>query len=71
MNYSVVRRLVGRLFGVRIFAINMQAPQNGLLGLLASKVMTSANKLTSEHVADKLNVNSNDCVVELGPGKEG
>ena len=47
----------------------MKAPSRGMLGWMASKVMTNANKITSQHVVSKLNITKRDCVVEIGPGK--
>jgi hypothetical protein len=46
----------------------MMSPSSGAIGWLASKVMTSANKITSQHVASQLKITKEDCVVELGPG---
>lgn len=46
----------------------MQAPQQGLFGMIASYVMNSANKLTTEDAVRRLDIQKNSCVVELGPG---
>ena len=56
------------LFGTNIVSRNMLAPGDGPLGAIAVRMMTRANRLTSEHAATRLDPNQDHCVLELGPG---
>lgn len=68
MMNKIISAAIIRLFQLKIFAENMKSPKNGLLGKLASKIMTRANYGTVQHVVNSLAIQSNDCVLELGPG---
>lgn len=65
----IPRKLVPKLFALKAFAENMEAPRGGLLGRLASELMQQSNRSASEHAVDRLQVQSSHTVVELGPGR--
>jgi cyclopropane fatty-acyl-phospholipid synthase-like methyltransferase len=63
-----MRKLFLALLATKIVARNMLAPGGGLLGAIASRMMTRGNRLQSEDAAERLDVDPDHSVLELGPG---
>ena len=47
---------------------NMRSPGNGLLGHVARSVMSQGNELVSQDAAERLDIKTGECVLEVGPG---
>ena len=56
------------IFLRRKMAENLRSPGSGVLGNIAIQMMTKVNRKTSEDAAQRLNIQSGETVVELGPG---
>ena len=64
----VVRWLYNKLRHTRIMTQNMRSPGNGLLGHVARSVMSQGNELVSQDAAERLDIKTGECVLEVGPG---
>ena len=64
----VFRWLYNKLRHTRIMTQNMRSPGNGLLGHVARSVMSQGNELVSQDAAERLDIKTGDCVLEVGPG---
>ena len=64
----VFRWLYNKLRHTRIMTQNMRSPGNGLLGHVARSVMSQGNELVSQDAAERLDIKTGECVLEVGPG---
>ena len=64
----VFRWLFNKLRHTRIMTQNMRSPGNGLLGHVARSVMSQGNELVSQDAAERLDIKTGECVLEVGPG---
>ena len=64
----VFRWLYNKLRHTRMMTQNMRSPGNGLLGHIARSVMSQGNELVSQDAAERLDIKTGECVLEVGPG---
>ena len=64
----VFRWLYNKLRHTRMMTQNMRSPGNGLLGHVARSVMSQGNELVSQDAAERLDIKTGECVLEVGPG---